>query len=191
MTDLIVGVGLHKTGTTSLGVALDTLGYVVAGHRADLVPSLQRGALGPALTVARSVDAVQDTPWPMLFAELDDAVPGARFILTYRDPRAWIGSVLKHFGGTTTPMREWIYGAGYGDPQRSLDTYVGHLQHVRDYFHQRPQDLLELDMDAEPRWEELCAFLHHPVPAVPFPHQNKAQPRWTRRLKRAYGRLRV
>lgn len=194
MTDLIVGVGLHKTGTTSLGVALGELGFTVLGHRPELVPSLTRGEVAPALRLAQTADAVQDTPWPLLFAELDAAVPDARFVLTHRDPDAWLASVVKHFGGTTTPMREWIYGPGKGDPQAHpqvyLDRYRAHVARVREYFADRPHDLLELDMGRHPGWEPLCRFLDRPVPDRDFPHHNQAEPRWVRRVKRVYSRLR-
>lgn len=66
-------------------------------------------------------DAFRDNPWPMLYREMDRAYPRSRFILTTR-AGSWIASMVGHFGGRTTPMREWIYGIGAprGEPEVAL-----------------------------------------------------------------------
>ena len=60
-------VGFHKTGTKSLGAALATLGYRVAGPRGTLDPQIATNALPLALRLAGDFDAFQDNPWPILF----------------------------------------------------------------------------------------------------------------------------
>ena len=105
-------VGFHKTGTKSLGAALATLGYRVAGPRGTLDPQIATNALPLALRLAGDFDAFQDNPWPILFKELDAAFPGSRFILTLREPAAWIASVVRHFGHATSPMRSAARIAG-------------------------------------------------------------------------------
>lgn len=44
---------------------------------------------------------------------------------------------------------------------------------MQEYFQNRPQDLLILDIDAEVMWEPLCEFLNQLVPNQPFPHVNR------------------
>ena len=39
----------------------------------------------------------------------------------------------------------------------------------REYFKDRPGDLLVMDMDSNPGWNALCAFLERPIPAEPYP----------------------
>ena len=174
-------VGFHKTGTKSLGAALATLGYRVAGPRGTLDPQIATNALPLALRLAGDFDAFQDNPWPILFKELDAAFPGSRFILTLREPAAWIASVVRHFGHATSPMREWIYGRSAGAPAGNeaiyLARHAAHVAEVRAHFAGRKHDLLEIDLIRDGTWAPLCAFLGHPVPAAPFPHANRAEAR--------------
>ena len=131
-------IGFHKTGTKSLGAALATLGYRVAGPRGTLDPQIATNALPLALRLAGDFDAFQDNPWPILFKELDAAFPGSRFILTLREPAAWIASVVRHFGHATSPMREWIYGRSAGAPAGNeaiyLARHAAHVAEVRAHF---------------------------------------------------------
>jgi len=96
-------------------------------------------------------------------------------------------------------MHEWIYGRGKGLPKddktHTLAVYHRHNQAVMDHFKDRPDDLLVVDFTQGARWEELCAFLGHPVPDAPFPHANNkrkesgAGPSLRRRLKVAKKRV--
>ena len=111
----ILGVGMHKTGTKSFANALRTLGYRVTGPFGVNEHHAPDTTLRHALKTIEEYDAAQDNPWPFLYREIDAAYPGSKFVLTLRDPDDWIRSVVNHFGGTSTPMREWIYGVG--DPK--------------------------------------------------------------------------
>jgi hypothetical protein len=164
-------IGFHKTGTTSLGRALATLGYRVAGPFGTGDPDIRATALRRAMAIAREHDAVQDNPWPLLYRALDRAFPGSRFVLTLREPERWLASALRFFGEESTPMREWIYGAG--SPVGSEDAYRRrfecHNREVREYFRGR-DDLLTIDLEAGDGWERLCGFLGLGPPDLPFPH---------------------
>ena len=96
-----------------------------------------------------------------------------------------------------TPMRELIYGVGCpeGNEQRYIDTLVYHNHCVFEYFNDREEDFLAMDITRGDGWQKLCAFLGKPTPSVPFPHANKAQDRRTNVHKfpillRARSRLR-
>jgi Sulfotransferase domain len=43
---------------------------------------------------------------------------------------------------------------------------------VLEYFEDRPEALLTLDITAGENWEKLCSFLGVPVPDVEFPFEN-------------------
>ena len=178
-------IGFHKTGTKSLGKALGTLGYRVAGPNGTLDPDIARNALPMALEIAAHHDAFQDNPWPVLFREMDAHFPGSRFIMSLRDPTEWITSVVRHFGDQTSPMREWIYGPGAGAPAgneaRYLQRHAAHVDAVRTHFRHRPPDLLEVQLANGDGWKPICAFLRRPVPDSPFPHVNRAAGREVRR----------
>ncbi|QQD18427.1 hypothetical protein I6N98_00690 [Spongiibacter nanhainus] len=179
-------LGFHKTGTTSLGVALDMLGYRVSGAFGVNDPDIAEHVVEQALKRATDFDAFQDNPWPILYRELDAAFPGSKFILLLRDADAWIQSQVKHFGQRETPMRRWIYGDEHGCPAGNeavyLRCYQTHNQSVLTYFSQRPDDLLVLNLAEGEGWQALCAFLDEPVPAAPFPHANTASKRKKRNL---------
>ncbi|MEL7208027.1 MAG: sulfotransferase family protein [Actinomycetota bacterium] len=190
----VLGVGFHKTGTSSLGAALGRLGHRVAGPFGVRDPDIATHAWPEARRRLERVDAVQDNPWPLLFRELDEYVPDARFVLTLRDEDAWWASVLAHFGGVSTPMREWIYGEGNGDPVGNeavyRERYRAHEEQVRAHFADRPGDLLVLSLDAGDGWPELCRFLDEPIPSGEFPHANRGG-RARTALNRARARLRA
>ncbi len=174
-------VGFHKTGTTSLAAALTCLGYRVTGPNWIENPNVRLEALKLALNLVPQYDAFLDNPWPILFRELHQEFPQAKFILTIRPPEEWIGSVVQHFGSETTPTREWIYGPGHGSPLGSEETYIsrvtGHNRAVGEYFHRAPHSLLTLRITAGDGWEALCSFLDKPIPSSPFPYLNAATSR--------------
>jgi hypothetical protein len=84
-------------------------------------------------------------------------------------------------------MRTWIYGVGCpeGNEDIYLNRYEQHNQEVIDYFRDRPDDLLILDLAKGDGWEQLCAFLGADIPNEPFPHANKARNRGTANSKSA------
>lgn len=173
----VFGIGFHKTATKSLAEALMTLGYRVTGPNGFDDPGIAIHLLPMARKLTEKFDAFQDNPWPLLYREVDRWYPGSKFILTLREPDAWIRSATRYFGAQSTPMRELIYGRGNGTPVGRENLYRAHFeQHnadVRAYFRDRPNDLLELDITAGDGWEKLCPFLDCPTPEKPFPHRNR------------------
>lgn len=137
-------------------------------------------------------DAFEDNPWPILFRELDERCPGSRFILTVRPPDAWIRSVSRFFGAKSTPMREWIYGAGspIGNEARYVERFERHNEDVMRHFRDRPGDLLVLRITEGEGWRELCDFLGHEAPPEPFPHMVPSRRPAQRGKRPRFGRLR-
>ena len=196
MTPKIFCVGFHRTGTSSLRAALERLGYRVCGSVATEEPDIAVRAGEIAFGLLDRYDAFVDNPWPILFRELDQRCPGSRFILTTRPSDAWFRSVTRFFGPKTTPMREWIYGAGspLGNEARYVERFERHNREVLDYFRDRPDDLLVLRITEGETWRELCEFLGHEVPHDPFPHMvpskapDDGKPRRSGRLRRLWTR---
>lgn len=175
----VFGIGFHKTGTTSLAVALQQFGYTVTGSNEVYNPRIAEEVHDLARRLARTHDAFQDNPWPLLYREMDREFPGSRFILTTRPTDKWIRSVVTHFGTQDTPMRRWIYGVGHpaGNEAIYIERYERHNREVLEYFADRPGDLLVLAITEGEGWEKLCPFLGVPVPNRPFPTANTAQDR--------------
>jgi hypothetical protein len=178
-------IGFHKTGTTSLEMALRKLGYRVKGSFGTKDPDIASKVHEMAYAMVDEFDAFEDNPWPILYRELDQRFPGSKFVLTRRPTENWIRSQVKDFATTETPMRRWIYGENAGCPAGNENTYIAryerHNREVQEYFANRSDDLLIIDLPNDDGWSRLCPFLGHPIPNVPFPHANK--PSWSRRLK--------
>jgi hypothetical protein len=172
-------IGFHKTGTTSMEQALTQLGLSVTGPNGTTNPNIARDVYRIADRLIPRFDAFQDNPWPVIYEYVDAHVAGAKFVLTLRDPEDWIRSQVRHFGRTTTPMREWIYGVGCpeGNEDVYLARYNAHNQAVTQYFQNRPDDLLVMDLKRGDGWEQLAPFLGLTPPSSPFPHENRANDR--------------
>ncbi|MFB6258355.1 MAG: sulfotransferase family protein [Flavobacteriales bacterium] len=172
----VIGIGFHKTGTSTLGKALERLGYEVCGVQWELADPLIQGNMEPVWDIADRYQAFQDNPWPLLFREMDARYPGSLFILTWRDEERWIRSVTDHLGKNSTRMREWIYdgkGAPLGNESHYLERYERHDREVKEYFKERPGDLLLMNFEEGDGWEKLCHALGCPIPDEAFPHENE------------------
>lgn len=172
----IFGIGLGRSGTTSLAHALTVLGYKTL-HFPQSMEQIDRHEASDDLTVASR------------FKELDQKYPGSKFILTVRELDSWVSSCLWHYqknwGGLTRPepaksfcMESGlkIYGAGVGRNIQPIDLVTGSARHLQDvmlYFRGREKDLLVLDIVGGDGWERLCKFLDKPTPNSPFPNSNK------------------
>lgn len=186
-------LGFQKTGTSSLGLALERLGYDVTGYH-PFRPLAGRPGLtlddlwAVALPLAQAHDAAQDTPWPVLYERLDAAFPDARFIHVVRDRDAWIRSVANDFGKHRNEIHRLIYGSDCptGNEAAWLARYDRHNREVRAHFAGREDRFLSLDMArGEVGWERVCRFLGHEVPDAPWPHANT---RNTKRMKLLWWR---
>lgn len=182
----IFGIGMHKTGTTSLHHALEILG----------LDSTHWPSARWAKTVFNNMNdcghshlldciyAACDLPIPLFYKELDKAYPGAKFILTIRPDTDWLASVERHFMHEYNPYRrqwdtDWtthrlhnaLYGRKSFDRAVFIERYRRHNAEVMAHFAHRLQDLLILPT-GHARWESLCSFLGQPIPAVEYPHLN-------------------
>jgi Sulfotransferase domain len=176
MKTKVFGIGFRKTATTSLANALTHLGYRVTGPNWVDNPNIAEEVYKLAFDLANRFDAFQDNPWPILYKELDRKFPGSKFILTLRPSDEWVRSVVNHFTEEETSMRKWIYGVGRpkGNENVYLARYERHNHEVIEYFKDRGEQLLVLNITAGEGWTKLCPFLDEPIPAIPFPRANMA-----------------
>jgi hypothetical protein len=175
----IIGVGFQKTGTSSLREALKILDYRVKDTTERALIPILKGNYKKILRMLKNFDAVEDTPWFIIYKELDQLIPNSKFILTIRDEESWFNSVSRHIGELRTANHEYIYGKGKGlpneDKKHTIEVYNKHNTEVIEYFRNRPDDLLILDFTKGDEWEKLCAFLNKDIPDTPFPHYNNSQ----------------
>lgn len=184
----VFGIGLSRTGTTSLTDALNLLGVRTMHYPHDdqTFAELARGNY--RLSVLSEYQGVTDTPVAPFYAQLDRAWPGSKFILTVRAKTQWLQSaeahwsLLKQHGKMADDQRfqafadfisACVYGTIYFSAERFSYVYDVHVQNVRAYFADRPEDLLVLDITSGEGWGKLCAFLGLPVPDQDFPYVNR------------------
>jgi hypothetical protein len=183
----IFGIGMHKTGTTSLHHAFEMLGYDSwhwsSAHAAKAIWQ-EMNSKGVSPTVDR-YQALCDLPIPMLYRQLDAAYPGSKFILTIRREEEWLQSVRRHFdprfnkwqpGWDSDPFTHRVHSLLYGrrdfDTHAMRDRFRRHNAEVIDYFADRPHDLFVMNMDKGGHWDGLCRFLGLPVPEEAYPRMN-------------------
>ncbi|MDP9138748.1 MAG: hypothetical protein M3N38_11325 [Pseudomonadota bacterium] len=174
----VFGIGLSRTGTTSLHAASVLMGLSAWHYPSQAAFRWFLGDFSAATT--QPFAAITDLPTPLFFEELDKTHPRARFILTVRDVESWLDS-FEAFLGRTRPSspqtlrRDIIRIACYGTMafhrERMAGVYLRHIDRVQTYFRHRASDLLVLDVKKEPRpWQKLGDFLSLPLPDLPFPH---------------------
>lgn len=196
----VFGVGMFKTGTTSLGHALDILGYDTfhgPWKNPDELPYEPWGVDLENMRRYRSVleeridrhDAFQDYPFMFIYPLVDEWYPNSKFILTTRDP-------LKLAQSDRNMWRNHPnIAAGRDIPpvERFVERYERHYEAVTSYFAARPDDLLIVSWSDGDGWPQLCDFLGKPVPEQAFPQANRGAytpvQRWKRRAKRLARRL--
>lgn len=91
-----------------------------------------------------------DNPWPILYKYLDEKYPNAKFILFYRDSNEWLKSVQQYFGNTSSNFRKLLYknnGSPYTNPDVYIQTYEKHNSDVINYFMDRKDKLLVINLD--------------------------------------------
>lgn len=173
----VFGIGLSKTGTTTLDGA-----FTLLGLRSVHYPFPERMVAGD-LAFLDNLDAATDISITAYYRELDRRFPGSRFVMTTRPLEPWLASVERHFAARDPKkylgdspagiIRERCYGRRQFDRAAFIDAFHRHHAQVRDYFRPRPGDLLEMSICNGEGWSVLCPFLGLPTPHVDFPHLHK------------------
>ncbi len=169
------GIGLARTGTTSLHFALELLGFRSA-HASTVFSKVlnweaDRGR--PLLsTLEHQYDAFLDWPISHLYPELDRRFPNSKFILTVRNVRDRYQSALRHVEEDRSRRARGLSHAWLEleSKRRFFQADTEHLAAVLWHFRNRSKDLLVLRITEEAGWAQLCKFLALPVPIEPFPH---------------------
>ena len=177
-TPKVFCIGFMKTGTTTLNRALSILGYRVSHDSWKWLPLIMQEDWESIQPLANKWDALEDNPIPLIYRELDHLFPDSKFILSTRDTEKWYTSVSYHIGTLRSPMHEWLFGRGKSIPSQdrshTLRVYEQHKDQVLEYFKDRPNDLLVMDVTKTDSWSELCHFLGQEIPETAFPHANKS-----------------
>jgi hypothetical protein len=198
----IIGAGLGRTGTFSLKVALEELGFAKCYHMTEVLAHLDDARIWDAAARGEPVDwealfrgyqATVDWPGCSFYEELLRRHPEAKVILTVRDPETWYESARQtiYFVRHAFPSWTRLVFPRMRHFTRMLDrliwdgTFQGRFEdkpfaievfnrHNEQVRRVVPADRL-LIYEVREGWGPLCAFLGIPVPdGKPFPHLNDA-----------------
>jgi hypothetical protein len=192
----IIGAGFGRTGTSSLKIALEQLGFAPCYHMLEVAARPQHCALWLAADRGERVDwneilggyaAAVDWPTCVFWRELLAEYTQARVILTVRDAAAWYASFrdtilarAESLPPVSSPAIHALYDLSKqlilqrtfrgvaGDERRAIAALEAHNAEVVATV--EPRRLLVYDV--ADGWEPLCAFLGVPVPVASFPHVN-------------------
>lgn len=204
MSIKVIGAGLGRTGTTSLKVALEKLGFGPCYHMFEVIHNpedaafwqraLERKLAGEPTdwgAVFGNYQATLDWPGCTFYRELMEAYPDAKVLLTTRDPESWYASAhatiyqSNHMEEETLPppMRPfirmvkallWDYSLE-GDFEDKARAIEIFNAHNEEVKRTVPAEKL-LVYSVKEGWEPLGEFLGVSVPKdEPFPHLNDRQ----------------
>jgi hypothetical protein len=184
----VIGAGFGRTGTHSLNLALEMLGFGPCHHMEDVNGNPAQLALFRAAGRGEPVDwdaayagykSAVDWPTAYFWRELAEHFPEAKIILTVRNSEDWFRSaretLFKTMGPDADPesfgvavIRNKIFGGNLDDETHVINVLE---QHNADVIRTAPAGRL-LDYNVADGWPKLCAFLGVPIPAEPFPLTN-------------------
>jgi hypothetical protein len=185
-------LGFHKTGTTSLEILLQNMGYQVASPYKNWDPRLTKmfeaGDLAELKGLTEKFDAFQDAPWFLFYKEFDQWYPGSKFILTVRDSHSWWKSFANYFRDEHKPLFKYMYG--FDNPIGHKDVFIKHFEDhnrkVVDYFKNRPSDLLVIEISGSDALQKTTAFLNRTTSYSLMPHKNASLRKPDRNILKSY-----
>jgi Sulfotransferase domain len=208
----VIGAGFGRTGTWSLKAALEKLGFGPCYHmtevfahpeHADIWSAAGRGEPADWEGVLEGYEATVDWPGCAFYEELMERHPGAKVLLSVRDPERWYEStrstiyeltmlidssrtarlifglisrlVFGGFAGRKSSLPHDVIWQGTFDGRFEEKAYAIEVfeRHNEEVKRRVPPDRL-LVYEVKEGWGPLCEFLGVPEPEVPFPHLNDA-----------------
>jgi len=212
----VLVLGCPRTGTSSMREALGILGYSGVYHHAECITGNPRdcemweeafqakfegkGSFGKEKwdQLLGHCMAVADLPCVAFAAELMEAYPDAKVILTNRSPESWHRSVLttvwpltNFFHLSRSPLAlafrylvphprffrvmdlETKYFLGPDIPINGQEKFLEQNEYVRSLARDGNRDFLEFE--CQEGWRPLCEFLRKDIPSEPFPKINDAE----------------
>jgi hypothetical protein len=193
----VVGAGFGRTGTLSLKVALERIGFGPCYHMVEVFPRPEHVAMWHRLAFEQSMDwdeifrgfhATVDWPAARWWREIAAHFPDAKVLLSVRDSEAWYKSVTDTiYQPMKSPAPDGVpelvrlqsemarkaildetFDNRFEDKAHAIEVFQKHNQAVRDTID--PTRLLVFDV--REGWGPLCRFLEVPVPDEPFPRLN-------------------
>jgi hypothetical protein len=195
----VIGPGFGRTGTNSLKLALEHLGFGPCHHMFEVrdnpaqLPHWERAARGETMDWDSVFDGYRsqvDWPGARYWRELAQYYPKARVVLSVRDPDQWhdsvkatimpfIGARGKHPSPHVNAIAEMghktvnvdVFDDRLEDCEHAKRVFKKHIDDVRSAI--APDRLLVFDL--RDGWDPLCEFLGTAKPDIPFPKTNSSK----------------
>lgn len=166
-------IGLSRTGTTSFSDFMARCGYNILHYPNE---TQLFGGFG---------DGASDIPVVLHYKKLDKMFPKSKFIYTIRDN--WADAVEPYFlrkkgrvnqASAQLEIRRQVYGSVDWDRELYTNAYTKHDEDVRNYFSDRPDDLLILDIIGGDPVSKVTDFLGIETKLTEFPKSNSREKTW-------------
>lgn len=196
MTLQVISAGFGRTGTMSLKLALEQLGFGPCHHMIEVIGNgeAQVPLWNAALAGQPDFGAIYagyrsavDWPTAAFWKELAEAFPEAKIILSSRSAESWYSSISETILATVGMPENWppaavewfrmvekVLNRSLGtarDKESVLAAFHAHEAAVKAAI---PSDRL-LVHSAKDGWQPLCAFLSVPVPETAYPRTNSKE----------------
>jgi len=149
----VLNIGLPRTGTYSLHIALKILGYKSVHYPQHI-------------EIIKDFDAAAEVRFD--YRLLENLYPNSLYIYTIRNKRDWLRSchahkIHKKFGWNPFWEHETRWQEIYEEKQKSID-----------FFYNFKHRLLIMNVCKGDGWQSLCNFLGKDCPTIPFPYTNQS-----------------
>jgi hypothetical protein len=201
----VIGAGFGRTGTMSLKLALEQLGFGPCYHMTEIAKNPGHARLWNVLHSGQPVNwtelfanyrATVDWPACHYYRELMDAFPEAKVILTVRDPDQWYASMANTLYSLKTAAdarliarQERLGTAHLPAPAPGIriwaETFSGRFEdreHAIAVLERHNAEVIEavpaarlLVYRVSQGWQPLCDFLGTAPPDQAFPHINSTR----------------
>ena len=197
----VIGAGFGRTGTLSLKVALEKLGFGPCHHMKEVMKNqdqtewFHRASKGEKVDWHKVFEEYQSAvDWPAVayYEELADEFPNAKIILGIRDTDAWYQSVKETIYTVIPNFPKWIRLV-LPRVNKALDM-INRTVWIREFSGRFEDKEFAVDVfnnhielvkkiipaerllihSAKEGWQPLCDFLGVPVPNEPYPWINES-----------------
>ena len=183
----VFGIGLNKTGTSSLGRFFEKYGYkmhedyscIKINMAFDLRNNINMDKATLLLDIVDNYDVFEDWPWPLVYKQCLEKYPDAKFVLTIRaDAEEWFRSLYYHCKklGPTKQIKS-VYGH-YTPNQETKKDFIEYYKHhnanVVQFFKDKPGKLLILSTETDDTEKSnILAKFCNLLNKVQYPNANK------------------
>ena len=209
----VIGAGFGRTGTLSLKVALEQLGYGPCHHMKEVMLNTDQAEWFSQASKGVEVDwhevfnkysSAVDWPAAAYYQELAESFPDAKIVLGVRDPDAWYESVENTIFRVIPNFPKWIrfifprsdkvfnmiektiwQGEFSGQFEDKGTAIQVFNERIETIKKMFPPERLLIHTSKD-GWEPLCEFLDVDIPDTPYPWVNDSA-----KIKRAIIVLRI